>query len=282
MMKLVFVILSFNHPDLTRRCVNSVIEAGAGWDAIYLIHNGSQPGFVRLLKEEFPAIRHVEIALNRGFSGGANAGLQAAFDHSADCVLFLTNDTIIEKMNEGALKEFVAANPACLLAPKIERRATGQIDSWGAAVKLSRGRLRHLRDSGLMRPRSERYYVPGTGFLLSRQAWQQTGQFDEGLGTYWEDVDFSLRAQRKGIFLGPTASVTLKHGIGKTCHGNPLYSVFYFNRNRRRVTWRHGSVKSRLSFSAVYFFDMSAKLTKYAVRGDRRRLNYLLQALVSW
>ena len=78
-MNLTCAILSFNHPEITSRCVKSVVRyfadnaPQASLKNIILVHNGSRPEHVETLKISWPQIHHLELASNRGFSGGANA-----------------------------------------------------------------------------------------------------------------------------------------------------------------------------------------------------------------
>src|SRR5438874_338596 len=105
-MRLTPVILSFNHPELTTRCVTSVLEHFGSSEPVYLVHNGSEKASLEILRQHFPQVHHIELSENRGFSGGANRGLGAAFRDGAQTVIFLTNDTTLEKIpNRGMLTE---------------------------------------------------------------------------------------------------------------------------------------------------------------------------------
>ena len=53
------VILSYNHPDLTAKTVNSVINNGFPKSQIILIHNGSEQKNVTFLKAAFTEIEHI-------------------------------------------------------------------------------------------------------------------------------------------------------------------------------------------------------------------------------
>ena len=286
-MRLTPVILSFNHPELTARCVTSVLEHFPDCPQVYLVHNGSQAATQEILRQQFPNIRHIELSENRGFSGGANRGLGEAFRDGAENVFFLTNDTTLEKIPTQALFEetlkrkgaLLNGDRGFLLAPRIERRQTGKIDSVGGKVNLFTGSLRHLQFFEDQIPKN--FYVPGTAFILSREAWQKVGPFNEELGTYWEDVDLSLRARQKGVWLGASPEVVLKHGVGKTCHKSPLYTVFYFHRNRRKVVWLHSNLIGKILFSAVYGASTLGKSFKFLKNKDIPRLKWLLRSLIS-
>jgi GT2 family glycosyltransferase len=297
---LVPVILSYNHEGLTSKCVRSVLVHFKSHGPVYVVHNGTRTEARKKIEEEFPAetfpqLRHVILPVNLQFSGGANAGLEEAFNDGADSVLFLSNDTQLTRFDLEALENHIHGNPAFLLAPQIEKRDTGMLDSFGAAVDLSSGKLEHLKDidaprkffgrdtavQGLRGARAARFYVPGAAFVISREAWNRVNGFDPSLGSYWEDVDLSLRARRRGVRLGTIPELAVKHGIGKTCHSDPLYTVYYFHRNRRLVSWRHGTKKDRLRFCGVYARDTLGKSFKLLKNKDFSRLKLLLKAVIS-
>lgn len=272
-MKLTPVVLSFNHPELTQRCVESVVSHFPS-SAIYLVHNGSQEKSFELLKDKFPQIKHLKLNRNRGYTGGANFGIDRAFNDGAQNVLFVTNDAVVKNVRS-------LHRPKCqdyILAPCIERRKTGRIDSIGGKLEIYRGRLRHLNEVKGQLPRN--FYVPGTAFIVSRSAWEKLAGFDEVLGTYWEDVDLSFRARALGIFLGVAPELTLEHGVGKTCHGNPFYTVYHYHRNRRKVVLRHANRLEKSVFLPLYYAQMSKKLVKWFFSKDTMRFQCGLKALI--
>ncbi|MDZ4676614.1 MAG: glycosyltransferase family 2 protein [Oligoflexia bacterium] len=277
-MKTIPVILSFNHIELTKRCVNSVLGHFTT-RPIYLVHNGSQTEIVNELKAEFPQVEHLVLEVNQGFSGGANHGLRTAFSSNVERVLFVTNDTTLEKLSFDEWPGYVS--DSYIMAPRIERRKTGTIDSLGAKVDFFKGKLIHHNLENQADVNDPGFYVPGTAFLISKKAWDKIGEFDASLGTYWDDVDYSLRARAQGVSLDLLPSIVLNHGIGKTCHGNPLYTLYHFHRNRRRVTWRHAKKGHKLVFGAVYGYDMARKIFKFTLNHDPIRLKFVLRALLS-
>ena len=118
------VILSYNHPQLTEKAVQSTLEHFPANNCI-LVHNGSLPNHLIQLKNRFPEIHHLVISENKGFSGGANAGLELAFQKS-EWALLITNDCELLRVNEVDLEPGI-------YAPLIYKRQTNEIDSLGAA-----------------------------------------------------------------------------------------------------------------------------------------------------
>ena len=80
-------------------------------------------------------------------------------------------------------------------------------------------------------------YLTGAAPMFSGAAWRALGGFDERFFMYWEDVELSIRARRKGISLWvvPTARVT--HDVGGSGRGidgvgKSVHYYYYMSRNR--------------------------------------------------
>jgi GT2 family glycosyltransferase len=234
-----FAILSFNHPVHTSRAVQSVQKLVPD-SQILLLHNGSRQEVETTLRNEFSSIHHITLKDNRGFTGGANHLLSEASQLSK-WVMFITNDCELLSVSNG-----LPTKPG-IYAPLIYRRSTSKIDSIGATFTPLTGRLRHLRKRPSLTDRvSRRFYIPGTAFLIDRDTWFELCDgdqklFDESLHTYWEDVDLSMRAHKRNIHMEPWPQIQLLHKIGKTCHKDPFYTRYLFQRNRRIVSRRYVS-----------------------------------------
>jgi len=225
------VVLSYNHPELTARTVISAQKLVSD-SQILLVHNGSLPQHQKNLQATFPAIEHLVLAQNRHFSGGANAGLQKAFEDT-EWVLFLTNDC--------QLLSFQAPQgPPALIAPLIFARKLGRVDSLGGHFNIQRAHLSHCKSAAEFNDCSQSY-IPGTAFWIHRDVFNKTQGFDESLQTYWEDVDHSKRVQDLGFPLQTDEQTQVLHAIGKTCHKDTLYTTYFYQRNRKRISLKHSS-----------------------------------------
>lgn len=238
---------------------------------IYLVHNGSTIAHQNKLKDEFPNINHVILQTNIGFTGGANAGLNEAFK-TADWCLFITNDCTLMSVGQMPQKPSI-------IAPKILSRNTQNIDSIAGYFIPQKGLLRHHRSEEDFYTNKEIKYVPGTAFVLHKDLFVKTGGFDTSLFTYWEDVDFCMRLQKFGYKITIDPSWALRHYIGKTCHKNPLYTIYYYQRNRMRISkkYSHGLLRFQLIF---YIFRDHIKLLYKLFKKRRFKDIALLKAAI--
>lgn len=235
-MSISIVILSYNHPEITERCLLSVLKlVPTDFDKknIILVHNGSVEKFRDFLTSKYSEIDHVVLNNNKGFSGGANIGLEYGLNKN-NVALFLSNDC--ELLNWP--KEIKCDG---IIAPKIFSRKLSQVDSVGAIVDLTKGKPIHLKTNNLNRLKNinTRFYVPGSAFLIDHNSFKRLKGFDENLGTYWEDIDLSLRAQNIGIALSVNEDLHIIHKIGKTCHKHSHYTTYLYQRNRKIISRKY-------------------------------------------
>ncbi len=266
------VILSYNHPELTARTIRSVLSLGFPARQVTLVHNGSEEKHSQAVSTEFPNIIHIFLQSNRGFTGGANFGLATAFK-TCENVLFLTNDTEAMKLP----LEF----PTTLdfFSILILKRNSAHVDSVIGQINLRTGSLTHIRDlSDLQNLKHLRIYVPGTAFGITKCAFDALGGFDETFHTYWEDVDLSLRAHQKNLLIGSYLEFHVKHKIGKTCHKHRFYTLYLFQRNKKRLLSHYSEFY--VTFRLHYYWGMF-RLAWRILRGPQKKsnLNFWWKAL---
>ncbi len=261
-------ILSFNHPEITKRAVLSALKFSY---PVILLHNGSLDKFIQMLKNDFPDITHIVLKENKGYSGGVNALLENAF-LNYQRIIFLTNDTECISINE--LPEKIG-----FYAPKIYFRKLNRIDSLGAIFKPNNGQLRHIKSASDSISKGEHFYVPGTAFILDKEVFKHVGKFDENLHTYWEDVDYSMRVQANKLNCHFFDGVEILHRVGKTCHDNPFYSIYLFRRNQLRVSLRYLGRFEKIYAKSYFYLMFLKKSCNFLIKKDRKRLKLYYQAI---
>ncbi|MEN8223096.1 MAG: glycosyltransferase [Acidobacteriota bacterium] len=227
-------ILSFNKINLTERCLGSVLASGYDPGIIFLYHNGSDTKTRDQLMKKFPQINHHWSGINTGYSGGFNSVMKWIFGSGGRSVLFLTNDTTIDKLTLSNCLGTEESAGSGFIAPAIHYlKYPEKIDSCGGFFDRSRFTLSHYHELSLpdiLEPGKD--YIPGTALWMRKDVFKKTGGMDEKYHTYWEDADLSFRCHEKGIEMARCFTANIYHGIGQTCHKKSLYTTFYFQRNR--------------------------------------------------
>ncbi len=239
------IILSYNHPDLTSRCIDSVLKLISN-QTVFLLHNGSLKKHSDQLLKNYPQITHLFLETNKGYTGGANFALTEAFK-KYNTVLFLTNDTEILQLPQNIPTEFSSV--------KSYKRQTEQIDSIGGLIDIKKGKLLHRKNkTDIFESQQFIPYIPGTAFWLTKSIFESLCGFDETFHTYWDDVDLSYRAILKNIKLSHSDDTVIKHKIGKTCHKDSFYTYYLYQRNRKKFMQKHGL--TTLRFWLLFYKDL--------------------------
>jgi len=115
-------------------------------------------------------------------------------------------------------------------------------------------------------------WVIGNGILMSRQALEAVGGFDEGFFGYHEDVDWCVRARKQGFRLVFNGRAIVYHrGFGASHPGRPIpFPVLYFlGRNGIFFARKHGTLWQRTRFCILFFIEIARLLIRGVVQRER-------------
>lgn len=276
-MKLLVLVLNYRSTDLAIDCLRSLraeVEASPGI-RVALIDNATGGDAVPRLAEAIATNRWgawVDLRAserNLGFTGGNNCLIRAALA-SADppeYFLLLNADTVVEPGALGALVALMDAHPRAGIAGSLLLSPGGEVQAspfrfGGILTELDRGmRLgavsRLLRRSSVVMPTPERAcavdWVSGASMIVRRTCLDRIGLLDEGLFTYFDDVDLCLRARRAGweTWFEPASRVVhlegASSGITVRERRRPAY---WFQARRRFLLKSHGAAYAALADAA--------------------------------
>jgi len=275
------IVLHYNKIRLTNRCIQSIIDARYPPQQIYCFDNGSKREIFQQLKQTFPLCHHRRIEKNLGFSGGFNRALEWVFSSGSSSALFCTNDTMVEPGAAEACEKTAVQTGAGMVAPLVTYLSRPDaIDSIGAYFNAHSGTIHHNHEYDLPKMLDpQKDYIPGTTVWIHRDAFTELGGTDESFHMYWEDVDMCFRAHQKGIPLARCYKAKIKHGVGQTCRKKPLYTTFYFLRNRVRFCRRHLEGNARDNVLQLIRKELEELGTQWKQKKDNRRLGYFEQIM---
>jgi hypothetical protein len=289
-MKLLVVILNFRATQLTIDCLHTlagrvgrvagtrvtVCENGSGGDAAERL---------RLAIEENGWGAWVDLVVsptNGGFTGGNNLVVRAAMA-SADppeYLLLLNSDTLVPDGALEALVDFMDRTPRAGIAgsqlvwPQGGAQGTPfRFPSWRteleAAMRLGPvSRVLRSPVSLVPKPRTATRvdWVAGASMILRRTMLEQVGLLDEGLFTYFDDVDLCLRAARAGweTWFVPESVVThLEGGSSEVAaHLRRRRPPYWFQARRRFWLKNHGPLYAALVDAAFILGFASWRLRR--------------------
>jgi N-acetylglucosaminyl-diphospho-decaprenol L-rhamnosyltransferase len=223
MTDLVAIVLNFNAPDDTIRCVRSLGSALAQ-GSIIVIDNGSSDGSPETIRRALPSVEVVEAGANRGYGAGNNAGIRVALARGARHVLLLNNDTeVVHPEFVSSLLSALADNARTGIAGPLVRYPDGTVQpttskapSFRLALALAIGARLRRRPSSEGALEREVEVLNGVCLLVRSEVLERTGGFDEHYFMYVEEADFAARARHLGwtSLYVPVPSIIHHHQFG--------------------------------------------------------------------
>lgn len=231
------MVPSWNGAATLRAHLPSVLAGVAGSSAeVVVCDDGSDDDSPAILAREFPPVRVVRRDARGGFALTANAGVEAA---AGRVVVLLNNDIEVTGGALARLVEALDADPGLFaVVPSILRTRTGQEEAL-TRIRFRRG----VVSTDCLGSREDApAYACGGAMAFRRAEFTALGGFDPLFSPfYWEDVDLSYRARKRGRRIGfaPQARVVHDHGrtIGRRFEAGEVARVY--ERNRLIFTWKN-------------------------------------------
>lgn len=197
--KIFIIILNYNGADVIKKCLASVFKLDYPDFEVVVVDNDSHDGSLEMAKTGFSKAHFIKNEANLGFSSGNNVGIRFALERMADYVLLLNNDTEVEKDFLTRLIEITETDKKIgITSPVIFNGYNRQV--WFSGGKIKWLRMKTLNERKA--PTVDNYktgFITGCAMLVKASVFKEIGLLDEDYFLYWEDADFSVRAERAGF-----------------------------------------------------------------------------------
>jgi N-acetylglucosaminyl-diphospho-decaprenol L-rhamnosyltransferase len=173
--------------------------AGSRFQTV-LVDNGSGDPAMRAAAERLEGAELIELDSNRGYSGAVNL---AAGRAEGEALIVLNDDCVVEPEFVDRLTEALDPGRDVVMSAAVLRDAADPelIDTAGMELDATllvfdylNGEPLSVIDRGVADPVGP----SGAAAAILREAFLESGGFDENLFAYWEDVDLVLRLRRSG------------------------------------------------------------------------------------
>ena len=267
-MKVAVVILNYNGEEHLRRFLPSVVENSCGADVV-VADNGSTDGSLQLLKENFSAVRTIELDKNYGFAEGYNRALAQLTEY--ECYVLLNSDVKTPKgWLEPLVERLETDNTIAAVGPKIlsvvepdkfeyAGASGGFIDFLG--YPFCRGRILSAieQDSGQYDDSREVFWVSGAAFCVRSEVYHALGGLCGDFFAHMEEIDLCWRMQLAGwrVVVEPKSAVY--HLGGGTLQTNSPRKILLNHRNNLAMLYRCATPLQRAVVAVVRpLLDMAA------------------------
>jgi N-acetylglucosaminyl-diphospho-decaprenol L-rhamnosyltransferase len=291
-MKLLVVILNYRVTDLTLDCLKSIVPEipSVPGMKVAICENGTGGDAERRLRDAIASngwgswAELTAISPNRGFTGGNNVIIRKALASAdrPDYFLLLNADTLVHPGAFDSLVRFMDSHPRAGVAGSRLEWPDGSPQGspfrfQGIATEFDRGlqlgivsRLLSRWSVCIPTPKTACPvdWVAFASTIIRREIIEEIGPLDEGLYTYFDDIDYCLNTKRAGwqTWFVPESRVIHFEGAStgvsaKTLKRRPDY---WFQARRRFFLKNHGAFYTALADAAF--------LSGFALWRLRRRM----------
>lgn len=207
--KVSVIIPTKDKADLLAACLNSIFEKTSypNFEIIIIDNNSNESAtksFFQEIESRHQNVRIVSAPFSFNWSRVNNLGVQAA---TGDAFIFLNNDTVViskcwmTRLTEHVMRDEIGTAGGLLLYPDGTIQHAGVVVGMGGwADHVFKGTHPHHIGSPFVSPMVKRNVLANTGACLavSRRRFVELGGFDELFTICGSDVEYSIRAHKKG------------------------------------------------------------------------------------
>jgi len=238
MNSLVIGVVVWNNADDAIECAASLLAQSLGSVEVVFVDNDSRTECAEqlqsyLAKTNSPRLHYLNTGKNAGTSGGFSAIARWAKDRGYTYVGALNADAVADVGWCKSLIDELETHPEAGIATGTMLSRDGKtIDStgdfyttWGLPAPRNRG------DTADKAPTEAEniFGATGGGYIARTTLYDMIGHYDEVMFMYYEDVDFSFRAQLAGYTVRYTPKAVAYHKRGAssdTVPGLAIYNTF--------------------------------------------------------
>src|SRR5215831_4977066 len=215
--KVGIVIVNWNGYEHTDDCLDSLRKLEYSNYFVIVVDNASSDDSERKLRRRYPEHILLQAQSNRGFAAGSNIGIKTALEKGSDYILLLNNDCRVHSMLLTHLVQTCESNPKIGLAGGRVDYTSPPDKVWacGGAFNVNTGEARHFLSEREFReflPRGRWYtYMPACLLMIRRACIEDIGLLSERFFHLAEDVEYCIRAERKGWIVDLASDASVLH-----------------------------------------------------------------------
>ena len=256
---LALCMINYNGELYLEESLASVLVQSEKFEEILLVDNASEDRGLEIVRDQFPAVKVIQLDRNEGPAAARNVGFRAA---GCDRIMFVDNDVTLGPDCADLLRRALDQNPrAAVVMPRVlygRRRDTIQFDGADSHF-LGLMALQNVNQPIEASTETTRTIgsVVTACFLIDRKRWGAQDPFDDSFFFNYEDHDFGLRTRALGHEILSVPAARCFHGEGteglslRESGSYPRRRVYYLIRNRWQLVMKTYETKTLILLSPI-------------------------------
>lgn len=292
-MRTAVVILNWNTEGFLRQFLPALLDSVKGLDSVEVVvaDNASTDGSSKVLKDEFPQVRTIQLDKNYGFTGGYNRAFRHLMEedgeNAPEYFLLLNSDIEVSRGWIEPLIQWMDSHPECgACAPKLHSwqnkdmfeyagAAGGYIDRFGYPFCRGRVMSKVEQDYGQYDSPAEVFWATGACLMVRSKVYESLGGLDERFFAHMEEIDLCWRMKLMGYRVEVVPSSVVWHLGGGTL---PASSPF-----KLRLNYRNNLLMLSNNLARTYAVSLVRKgssIHQAALKGCRKASAQIFKRMI--
>jgi GT2 family glycosyltransferase/SAM-dependent methyltransferase len=243
------VVLTGSGKDDTLQCLESIQRLTYVPVDTVVVHNGPADGSSNAIRAPFPDVTLLEAGRTLGWAEGTNLGIRHALERSAEYVLVLGDQAVVDPALLTRLMETAAVTPeAGLWGPRICYHSRPDT-VWATGFKWDTKQQNFVKQGeGEATFAADAVHVvdalTGRAMLVRRDVFERVGMFAPEYHLGWEAIDFCTRAIDQGFECVVVPAALIRHKI-EALPGEAQSAVGEYLDTRNRLLWARRHLRFR-------------------------------------
>jgi riboflavin kinase/FMN adenylyltransferase len=289
--KLAIVILNFNNKRYLQQFLPGIIAHGSPFQQIFVADNGSSDESLRMLSQQFPTVKRLDLQQNHGYAQGYNLALHQI---DAEYYCLLNSDVevspnwlppILEAMESD--KMLAACQPKILdFNNKSRFEYAGASGGWldGLGYPFCRGRIfgKVETDNAQYDDMQEVFWASGAALFVKAQLFHQLGGFDGDYFAHAEEIDLCWRMKRAGYKVAVVPQSVVYHVGGGTLSYNTPRKTYLNFRNTLSTIFKNEPAQKLVWLLLMRMILDGVAGALFLFQGKFAHIRSILQAHISF